>query len=64
LIHFAAVAEEESFTAEPSVQTSLERRIAFELSELNTLLVSCPINNIAFVAIKMGRRQGVRRAHI
>jgi putative transposase len=27
-------------------------------------LVSCPINNMAFVAIKMGRRQGARRAHI
>jgi hypothetical protein len=27
-------------------------------------LVSCPINNVAFVAIKMGRRQGARRAHI
>jgi len=23
--------------------------------------VSCPINNVAFVAIKMGRRQGARR---
>ena len=23
-------------------------------------LVSCPINNMAFVAIKMGRRQGAR----
>jgi hypothetical protein len=23
-------------------------------------LVSCPINNVAFVAIKMGRRQGAR----
>ena len=28
------------------------------------ILVSCPINNVAFVAIKMGRRQGARRAHI
>ena len=27
-------------------------------------LVSCPISNMAFVAIKMGRRQGARRAHI
>ena len=26
--------------------------------------MSCPINNVAFVAIKMGRRQGARRAHI
>jgi len=24
------------------------------------LIVSCPINNVAFVAIKMGRRQGAR----
>jgi hypothetical protein len=24
-------------------------------------LVSCPTNNVAFVAIKMGRRQGARR---
>jgi Ca-activated chloride channel homolog len=30
----------------------------------STNLVSCPINNVAFVAIKMGRRQGARRAHI
>jgi hypothetical protein len=28
-------------------------------------LVSCPINNMAFVAIKMGRRQGARSgAHL
>ena len=26
----------------------------------DALLVSCPINNMAFVAIKMGRRQGAR----
>jgi hypothetical protein len=31
---------------------------------LNGYLVCCPINNVAFVAIKMGRRQGARRAHI
>ena len=30
----------------------------------STNLVSCPINNVAFVAIKMGRWQGARRAHI
>jgi hypothetical protein len=27
-------------------------------------LVSCRRNNMPFVAIKMGRRQGVRREHI
>jgi hypothetical protein len=31
---------------------------------VTTGLVSCPVNNIAFVAMKMGRRQGARRAHI
>jgi hypothetical protein len=31
---------------------------------LTANLVPCPINNMAFVAIKMGRRQDVRRAHI
>ena len=33
------------------------------LSQLE-MLVPCPINTMAFVAIKMGRRQGARRAHI
>jgi XapX domain-containing protein len=28
------------------------------------VLVSCRRNNMPFVAIKMGRRQGVRREHI
>jgi acyl-CoA thioesterase FadM len=31
---------------------------------ITSFIVSCPINNVAFVAIKMGRRQGARRAHI
>ena len=36
------------------------RKTALCYSTMDCHSVSCPINNVAFVAIKMGRRQGVR----
>jgi hypothetical protein len=51
-------------SCQATIILSLRDTTAFALGFFNRTLVSCPINNMAFVAIKMGRRQGARRAHI
>src|SRR6478672_6733454 len=38
-----------------------QQKLASFATSFSRLLVSCPRNNMPFVAIKMGRRQGARR---
>ena len=62
---FSALKPDQSVEAKALIRSilaaapvELSGQVVVTAIEANPELVSCPINNMAFVAIKMGRRQG------